>query len=195
MNFLAHAYLSFDQPGILAGNMMADSVRGSQANAYPEEIKKGILLHRRIDAYTDSHELVKETRKVFYPLISHYALVISDVIYDHFLGVHWKKFHTKSLMDFSIQSYQSLDLYRSYFPPKFDRIYSYMRDENWFVKYSSHAGIHHTIEMLKYRSKAFVWDKGTVKLFEAEYNLLENYFLEFFPQLVNHSLSFLDNDK
>lgn len=194
MNFLAHAYLSFDKPGLLAGNMMADSVRGNQADAYPEEIKKGILLHRRIDAFTDSHALVKETRKVFYPLISHYALVISDVIYDHFLGVHWNRFHQRSLMDFSIQSYQMLDKYRLYFPPKFDMIYSYMRDENWFVKYSSHAGIHHTIEMLKHRSKAFVWDKGTIQLFEEEYSVLENYFLDFFPQLVSHSLDFIQHN-
>lgn len=194
MNFLAHAYLSFDQPGVLAGNMMADSVRGNQADLYPIEIRKGILLHRTIDAYTDSHDLVKETRKVFYPLISHYSLVISDVIYDHFLGVHWKKFHPQSLKEFSLQSFQSLDQYRSYFPPKFNSIYPYMKGDNWFVMYSTREGIHRTIERLAYRSEAFVWGKETIKLFEKEYAVLENYFLDFFPQLVKHSHSFLKDE-
>ena len=62
MNFLAHAYLSFNDPDVLMGNMMADAVRGKQADEYPDKIRNGILLHRRIDAFTDQHELVKATR-------------------------------------------------------------------------------------------------------------------------------------
>lgn len=192
MNFLAHAYLSFDNPGILTGNMIADSVKGKSADLYPNDIRLGVMLHRSIDAFTDSHPLVKETRKVFYPLISHYSLVISDVIYDHFLGVHWKEFHLMSLKDFSLQAYQSLDLHRSYFPPKFSRIYPYMKGDNWFVMYSTRKGIHRTIERLAYRSEAFVWGKETVDLFEAEYATLESQFLKFIPELIVHSKAFIN---
>ncbi|MFL5743373.1 MAG: hypothetical protein ACJ751_01815, partial [Niastella sp.] len=36
LNYLAHAYLSFNQPAILAGNLFSDFVKGKQVNLYPE---------------------------------------------------------------------------------------------------------------------------------------------------------------
>ncbi|MFY8008395.1 MAG: ACP phosphodiesterase, partial [Flavobacterium sp.] len=45
MNFLAHIYLSGDNDLLKIGNFMADSIRGHQYEAYPTEIRKGILLH------------------------------------------------------------------------------------------------------------------------------------------------------
>ncbi len=193
MNFLAHAYLSFNDDQILTGNMIADAVKGKEAENFPEGITNGILLHRSIDAYTDQHELVRQTRKVFYPVIKHYALVISDVIYDHFLGVNWKKYSNESLHDFSIRSYADLDKNIEYIPEKFARIFPYMKEDNWFTMYATHEGIHGTIERLSYRSKAFVWSKETIDIFEENYVELEKHFLDFFHQLVDHSKSFLEH--
>src|SRR5947207_2830586 len=51
MNFLAHAFLSFNDPGLLVGNMIADSVKGKEADNYPDRIRQGILLHREIDSF------------------------------------------------------------------------------------------------------------------------------------------------
>jgi acyl carrier protein phosphodiesterase len=42
MNFLAHAYLSFNNPEILVGNMISDFVKGSRQFQYPEAIQNGI---------------------------------------------------------------------------------------------------------------------------------------------------------
>jgi len=55
MNYLAHAYLSFNVPSILVGNMISDFVKGSSKLGYPVSIQKGIMLHRDIDAFTDTH--------------------------------------------------------------------------------------------------------------------------------------------
>jgi acyl carrier protein phosphodiesterase len=191
MNFLAHAYLSFDDPDILVGNMIADALKGSQPAQYPSNIQKGIYLHRNIDAYTDQHELVRATRKIFYPAIRHYALVISDVIYDHFLGVNWNKYHHETLFDFSQRSYQDLDARMIFVPERFQRIFGFMKEDNWFVMYSERAGIHKTIDRLSYRSKAFTFSKETIEIFEKNYVELESHFLEFFPQLVENSKAFL----
>lgn len=191
MNFLAHAYLSFNEPEILTGNMIADAIKGKELNNYPGQIKKGILLHRSIDAYTDQHELVKKTRKIFYPVIRHYALVISDVIYDHFLGANWNRYSKENLVDFSIRSYHDLERNRQYFPEKFARIFPYMKEDNWFVMYSAKPGIYKTIERLSYRSKEFIWAKETIRIFDEHYTELEKHFLEFFPGLVDHSTKFL----
>ena len=55
VNYLAHAYLSFGDPDILAGNMISDFVKGKKKYEYPDRIQIGITLHRKIDEYTDSH--------------------------------------------------------------------------------------------------------------------------------------------
>jgi len=191
MNFLAHAYLSFNDPELLVGNMMADALKGNPPDDLPVKIRQGVFLHRHIDAFTDQHTLVKATRKIFYPVISHYALVISDVIYDHFLGVNWNKFHSESLYDFSQVSYKYIDQHIDYVPEHFQRIFQYMKEDNWFVMYSTRAGIHRTIDRLSWRSKAFTFSKETIGIFEENYTELENHFLEFYPQLIKSSQDFL----
>lgn len=193
MNFLAHAYLSFNDPDILVGNMIADALKGNPPNNYPSKIRQGVLLHRHIDAFTDQHELVRATRKIFYPTIRHYALVISDVIYDHFLGVNWDKYHSESLYTFSQKSYHDLDERMEYVPENFQLLFEYMKEDNWFVMYSKREGIHRTIDRLSYRSKAFVFSKQTIDIFEKNYGMLEQHFLDFFPQLIESSKEHLLN--
>ena len=62
MNFLAHIYLSGDNDLLKIGNFMADSIRGNSYENYPDEIKKGILLHRSIDSFTDMHPVYRKSK-------------------------------------------------------------------------------------------------------------------------------------
>ena len=55
MNYLAHAFLSFNDSGLLIGNMISDFVKGKKQFDYTPDIQKGIRLHRMIDTYTDAH--------------------------------------------------------------------------------------------------------------------------------------------
>lgn len=61
MNFLAHIYLSGDNDLIKIGNFMADGIRGKQFEHFPEDVQKGIVLHRFIDTYTDSHDIFRQS--------------------------------------------------------------------------------------------------------------------------------------
>ena len=60
MNYLAHTFLSGDSDQVRIGNFIGDYVKGSDFNFYPEGIKKGIILHRHIDYFTDNHPVVQE---------------------------------------------------------------------------------------------------------------------------------------
>ena len=59
MNFLAHVFLSGNNENLILGNLIADSVKGKMIDLFADEVKKGILLHRMIDTYTDNHAIVK----------------------------------------------------------------------------------------------------------------------------------------
>ena len=63
MNFLSHLHLSGDSEGLIIGNYIADSVKGSAYNMFSNEIQKGILLHRKIDTFTDNHPTVEQSKK------------------------------------------------------------------------------------------------------------------------------------
>ena len=85
MNYLAHAYLSFNDPEILLGNMISDYVKGRKKFDYEPGILKGIMLHRAIDTFTDQHPVTKTAMKFFKPAYGLYAGAFVDVVYDHFL--------------------------------------------------------------------------------------------------------------
>ena len=55
MNFLGHFYLSQDDPELIVGNFIADHIKGKKYIDYPSGISKGIMMHRNIDHFTDSH--------------------------------------------------------------------------------------------------------------------------------------------
>ncbi len=90
MNFLAHIYLSGNQERVMIGNFIGDFVKGKAWEEFDSAIQRGILLHREIDRYTDDHEVVIKTKERLRPKYHHYAPVISDVFYDHFLASLWK---------------------------------------------------------------------------------------------------------
>ncbi|HEY8657933.1 MAG TPA: hypothetical protein VIL78_02790, partial [Hanamia sp.] len=87
MNYLAHAFLSFNNADILTGNMISDFVKGKAKFDYPGEIQKGIHLHRLIDSFTDSHEVTARAKKFFRPQYRLYSGAFVDIVYDHFLAI------------------------------------------------------------------------------------------------------------
>lgn len=92
MNYLAHAYLSFNNPEILAGNLVSDFVKGRKKLDFPEGIQKGIVLHRDIDNFTDTHETTRRAKVFFKPAYGLYSGALTDVVYDHYLANDPKEF-------------------------------------------------------------------------------------------------------
>ena len=189
MNYLAHAYLSFNQPAILAGNLFSDFVKGKQVNLYPEEVRKGILLHRAIDSFTDEHAATREAKNIFK---SHYRLYSSafiDVSYDHFLANDSQQFNdSSSLSEFSQQVYSALEKYVDVSPEPFKKLFPYMKRHDWLYNYRTRQGIERSFEGVVHRA-AYLTDSQTAfKLFEENYNKLQQYYIDFFPSL--HQFAF-----
>ncbi len=101
MNYLAHAYLSFHNPDILAGNMISDFVKGKKQFDYPSIIQKGIRLHRDIDTFTDQHPSTKKGKEDFKPAVGSYSGAFMDVVYDHFLALDTDEFFENNLKKMS----------------------------------------------------------------------------------------------
>ena len=153
MNFLAHIYLSGDNDLIKIGNFMADGIRGRQYEKYPLEIQKGIILHRAIDTFTDAHPIFRQSTKRLHQNYHHYAGVIVDVFYDHFLAKNWNTYSDERLEDFVARFYQSLSDNKSVLSERTLMVMPYMFEQNWLVSYQTVEGINRILTQMDRRTK------------------------------------------
>lgn len=184
MNFLAHAYLSFRQPDILVGNLISDFVKGKKKYDYPPAILRGINLHRSIDSYTDEHPVNVKAKQVFKPAVGLYASAFLDVVYDHFLATDELAFPANSLEDFTGWVYGTLEGQTAYFPDKFGQMFPYMKTQNWLLNYRERWGIRKSMEGLVRRAQYLDNAEAAFEAFEANYDLLKEYYERFFPELL-----------
>ena len=155
MNFLAHIYLSGDNDLIKIGNFMADGIRGKHFESYPLEIQKGIILHRSIDTFTDAHPIFRQSTKKLHEKYHHYAGVIVDVFYDHYLAKNknWNRYSDEKLEEFVARFYQSLHDNYSILTERTIGMMPYMIEHNWLVSYQTIEGINRILTQMDQRTK------------------------------------------
>jgi acyl carrier protein phosphodiesterase len=183
MNYLAHAYLSFNQPEILAGNMISDFVKGKQRFGFSEGIQKGIMLHRSIDEFTDAHDATKNAKQFLKPAVGLYAGAFIDVAYDHFLARDKNEFPDESLLQFSLSVYTVLDNYLYVLPEKFARMFPYMKHDNWLYNYRTLNGAEKSFGGLARRAKYLASSSAVFECFKKNYDAIEVYYHSFFPDV------------
>ncbi|HEX6849663.1 MAG TPA: ACP phosphodiesterase [Chitinophagaceae bacterium] len=191
MNYLAHAYLSFNRPGILVGNMISDFVKGKKKYDYPEQVQRGIALHREIDQFTDTHSATREAKEIFRPVYRLYAGSLMDVIYDHFLALDENEFTAKSLERFTVSTYATLDQFTDLFPEKFNMMYPYMKAHNWLYNYRYRQGVEKSLAGVVRRAKFLEESDSAYLLFNEHYDRLRNLYRLFFPELKSMTLNLL----
>ena len=101
MNFLAHIYLSGEDEKLMVGNFIGDYVKGKDYENYPTPIREGILLHRQIDFFTDSHSQFREAKKLLVEEFGLYSGIIIDLLYDHLLAKNWNNYSEQNLRSFA----------------------------------------------------------------------------------------------
>jgi len=183
MNFLAHIYLSFEDDDITIGNFIADSIRGNKFKHLPERIQKGILLHRAIDSFTDSHKTVRKSTKRLHKNYSHYSGVIVDIFYDHFLAKNWKTYSDTPLDEFVENFYDLLEDNYTVLPEGTKRMMPHMIADNWIFNYSKLAGISRVLDGVNRRTKNKSKMNFAILDLKEHYEEFEAEFTSFFEEL------------
>ncbi|MFT3748642.1 MAG: ACP phosphodiesterase [Agriterribacter sp.] len=184
MNYLAHAYLSFNHSEILVGNMISDFVKGKQKETYTTGIYKGIMLHREIDSFTDAHPATAKAKEFFRPAYRLYSGAFIDIVYDHFLANDNVIFSEKELMDFSQETYSILDKHNNDLPLTFKAMLPYMKQHNWLFNYRYKWGIKNSFSGLVRRAKFINDSSAAFEIFEKNYTALQQCYAEFIPEII-----------
>ena len=187
MNFLAHIFLSEGDKEVTIGNFIADSIKGKKYLQYPKEIQKGILLHRAIDTFTDSHPIVRKSTARLFKNYSHYSGVIVDIYYDHFLASNWKRYSSIPLEVFIADFYILLKENEKILPDSVQSFLPYMIMENWLLSYSTISGIGRILYQMNRRTKNIVQMDKAVEDLRNGYEEFAGEFELFFPELQDYS--------
>lgn len=190
MNYLAHIYLSGEDNDLKIGNFIADSVKGKKFISYPDEIQKGIILHRAIDTFTDSHPTVKKSVHRLFEKYSHYSTVIVDILYDHFLAANWDNYSSIPLEDYVADFYQLLHDNFEVLPKRVQHFLPYMEEDNWLLNYATVDGIGKILYQMNIRTKNRSHMDLAVRELKLYYSEFEEEFKLFFKDLENFT-----NDK
>ena len=184
MNYLAHIYLSGTNDLLKIGNFMADSIKGHDYEKFDSEIKKGILLHRHIDSFTDMHPIYRQSKHRLHEKYGHYSGVIMDILYDHFLAKNWSKFSDEKLEDYANDFYQLLQDNYDILTERIKGMMPYMIARNWFVSYASIAGLEMILFQMDYKTKHRANMQEAIVELQDFYTEFESEFFLFFEELI-----------
>ena len=179
MNYLAHIFLSGENPNIMIGNFMADSIKGSKYTSYTPEIQKGILLHRQIDTATDAHPSFRHSTKRLHKKYGHFSGIVVDIFYDHFLAKNWSNYSNIPLEDYIQEFYKLLRKNTEILPENIQKMTPIMMKGNWLLSYADLDGIDRVLGGMNRRTKNMSgMDKAGQELrefyslFEADFKLV-----------------------
>jgi len=191
MNYLAHTFLSGENPKLIVGGVIADAIKGNHLDIYEKDIALGIKLHRAIDQYTDSNDIVHHSKERLYGKYHKYAGVIVDMFYDHFLAKNWNDYSTISLEQTAYNTYGLLLKHQSILNPKIIRMLTFMIYYKWFVSYADINKLSlHFQGMAKRTTFVSGMENVTEDLYN-DYSLYEEEFKHFFPQVIDFANKYL----
>lgn len=179
--------MSGDNEQLMVGNFMADSVKGKKYLKYPDKIKNGIILHRAIDYYTDTHEIFKKSTQRLFPIYGHYSGIIVDIFYDHFLAANWEEYSSVSLEEYTLNFYRILEDHYEILPFRVKSFLPYMVNDNWLLSYAKIEGIEKVLKGMNNRTGRKSGMHKAVQELEEYYSQFENEFRSFFEDIQNFS--------
>lgn len=184
MNFLAHIYLSGNTEGVIIGNFIGDAIKGNRYNNYTEDIKQGILLHRKIDSFTDKHEIVGKSKRKLRNHYGKHAGVVIDIFYDHFLVKNWQNYSNENLNDFIQNAYKILMAHNNILPNEVLRYLPYMILNDWLGSYKHIDSIKMVLNGMSRRTSLPNKTNFAIETLEKNYYEFDSEFNTFFKDII-----------
>jgi acyl carrier protein phosphodiesterase len=141
LNFLAHALLAGEHPALIVGGVIGDWIKGPLPGPLPDDLARGVALHRAIDSYAESQPAFRRSRLRISAARRRYAGVLVDVIYDHLLARDWASIHHQPLDEYCAEVYILIRGRLNDLPISSHPALTMMEKENWLTSYARIEGI------------------------------------------------------
>ncbi|MCW0503713.1 ACP phosphodiesterase [Aeromonas piscicola] len=188
MNYLAHLHLAAHTQSSLTGNLLGDFVKGPLPSTLGSAFDEGIWLHRKIDAFTDAHPEHRAAVACFEAPWRRFGGILVDMLYDHWLSLHWPRFGEEPLPRFLQQSYGQLLADHQHLPDGLPVALKRMAEQNWIASYRQREGLGRALNGIGHRlRRPILLGDALATLDDASWHNGEQGFLRFYPQLMRFS--------
>ncbi len=185
MNYLAHIYLSGGNRQLQVGNFIGDFVKGRKYQDFPKGICKGILLHREIDRFTDSHPLFLETVELLKPSFGRYSGIIADMYFDYLLASDFRRYsHSTSLGLFAANFYLSAILNYRWLPERVKGFIFHFIWTNRLKQYSTYEGLEYSLKIMSHYKSSAINPELSIAFLRENENILRSRFNLFMPEAI-----------
>lgn len=140
MNFLAHAFLAGDDPALIVGGVVGDWIKGHLPAGLPDDLARGVALHRAIDSHAETHPAFQQSRSRVSAPRRRYAGVLVDIFYDHLLARDWASIHHHPLNEFCAEVYRLIEGRMEALPVSSHAALRMMAREDWLSSYAKVEG-------------------------------------------------------
>ncbi|PLW82145.1 DUF479 domain-containing protein [Kineobactrum sediminis] len=183
MNHLAHALLANAGHHSLIGNLSGDFVKGPlDGLEIHARVREGIRQHRRVDVFTDQHEVTAELKKIFKPVNRRYAGILLDVVFDHYLIKHWSRFSEVMQRPFVNEVYATLTTHEAILPGQLADFVPRMIAADWLYSCESLVGVDRVLQRISNRLRYENPLGHAIDDINRHYEVFETGFLVFFPE-------------
>ena len=153
MNFLAHALLAGESPALVVGGVVGDWIKGPLPAGLPEDLARGVALHRAIDSFAETHPAFCASRARMSPARRRYAGVLVDIFYDHLLARDWARYRGDGLGSYCALVYRQIADRRHHLPDSSHRALDLMAAEDWLQSYGGLEGIADVLARMARRAR------------------------------------------
>ena len=191
MNFLAHCALADSAPGILVGGFLGDFVKGPIPNDLPDDVRVGVRLHRRLDAFSAVEPNIKRSVLRLPGSARRLAPVFIDLVTDHFLARTFERWHGEPLMRFTARAYRTLHAHDTLMTADANRFLRFASEHDLFSTYMDLAPIERAFGRICRRLGRVDLVGTCMVALDADYAAFEADFHEYYPALQSHTAQWL----
>ena len=184
MNYLAHLYLSGNNEKIIVGNFIGDHIKGKNFKKYSPQIQKGILIHRKIDTFTDQHQLFRETKQFVKNEYGLYSGIIVDFYFDHILAKNWHLFSDSSLREFAKKIHAILLSNYFHLPKKIKGFLPFLIQNKRLESYQTIEGIAKSIKIMSQYTTLPDKTAIAIDILKNNYSQIEKNFFVFMNEII-----------
>jgi acyl carrier protein phosphodiesterase len=188
LNYLAHLFLAENNAASRVGNLLGDFVTGrpeSLRDRFPDAVLKGIVRHRAIDRFADSHRVTARLKGAVSPSRRRFAGVIIDIVHDHFLTRRWSGFSPTPFRAFIDECNGALREHLPLLPPDLRDTLEARIADDWLGHYGTDEGLDDVFHRVARRHHGFDPIKDAIDDLKENREIFEAGFDEFFPDLIH----------
>ena len=183
MNYLAHIYLSGDQPTTQIGGLLGDFIKGPLDAQLHAPFYPGLLLHRRIDAHLDALEEFRDLLSSFEPQHRRFAGILLDILFDHFLASEWPDDANQPLEEFCESFYRELNKHYQALPKSAQHFANRAPAIQWLQNYRDFENLHPMLQRVSQRFSRQVALQDAIPHLQHNYDFYRSGYRSIFPQI------------